>query len=96
MGRAGQTGQTRRAPTLRLTGLKGSAANISVPDSTTHLRGGGGGSNGVQASMGQGWFGGKRGTNATLGGWSQCSARSACICLPVSIGTEAQPSILSL
>ena len=46
-------------PTLQLTGLKGSAANILVPDTTAHLQG----SSGVHASTGQGCFGSKRGTN---------------------------------
>ena len=46
--------------------FKGSAANTLVPDTTAHLKG----SSGVHASMGQGCFGSKRGTNKILGRWS--------------------------
>ena len=47
-------------PISQLTGLKGSAANILVPDTTAHLQE----SNGVYASTGQGCFGSKRETNS--------------------------------
>ncbi|KAK3520889.1 hypothetical protein QTP86_017021, partial [Hemibagrus guttatus] len=56
VGCAGQTGPIHGAPTSQLTGLKGSAANILVPDPTAHLQG----SSEVYASTGQGWFGSKR------------------------------------
>ena len=42
MGCAGQTSQIYGGPTSQLTGLKGSAANILVPDTTAHLQGSGG------------------------------------------------------
>ncbi|KAK3514617.1 hypothetical protein QTP70_021529, partial [Hemibagrus guttatus] len=45
----GQSSQIHRGPTSQLTGLKGSAANILVPDTTAHLQG----SSGAHASMGQ-------------------------------------------
>ena len=41
-------------------------ADIVVPDTPTHLQG----SSGVHASMGQGCFGSKRGTNTILGRWT--------------------------
>ncbi|KAK3561066.1 hypothetical protein QTP86_026371 [Hemibagrus guttatus] len=45
VGCAEQTSLIHRGPTLQLTGLKGSAANILVPDTTAHLQG----SSGVHA-----------------------------------------------
>ena len=42
VGCAGQTSQIYGGPTSQLTGLKGSAANILVPDTTAHLQGSGG------------------------------------------------------
>ncbi|KAK3513688.1 hypothetical protein QTP70_028775 [Hemibagrus guttatus] len=53
---AGQTSPIHGGPTSQLKGLKGSSANILVPDTTAHLQG----SSGVHASMGQGCFGSKR------------------------------------
>ena len=50
---AGQTSLIHGGPTSQLTGLKGSAANILVPDTTAHLQG----SSGVHASTGQLCFG---------------------------------------
>ncbi len=55
--------------TSQVTGFKGYAANILVPDTTAHFQGYSGG----HAWMGQGCFGSKRGTNTILGrcsGWS--------------------------
>ena len=66
VGCAGQTSLIRGDPTSQLTGFKGSAPNILVPDTTAHLQG----YSGVHASMGQGGFGSKRGTNTVLGRWS--------------------------
>ena len=63
VGCAEQTSPIHGGPTLQLTGLQGSAANILVPDTTAHLQG----SRGVHASTGQGCFGSKRGTNTILG-----------------------------
>ena len=62
--------QSMEGPTSQLTGHKGSAANILVPDTTAHLQG----SSGIHSSVGQGCFGSKRGTNTILGRWSQCYA----------------------
>ena len=62
---AGQTSPIQGGPTLQLTGFKGSAVNILVPDTTAHLRG----SSGVHASMGWRCFGSNRGTNTVLGSW---------------------------
>ncbi|KAK3517616.1 hypothetical protein QTP70_013286 [Hemibagrus guttatus] len=59
----GCAGQTSLSPTSQLTGLKGSTANILVPDPTAHLQG----SSGVHASTGQDCFGSKMGTNTILG-----------------------------
>ena len=53
-------------PTSQLTGLKGSAANVLVPDTTEHFQR----SSGVHATMGQGCFGGKMGTYTIFGRWS--------------------------
>uniref|UniRef100_A0A6Q2Z8I9 Arrestin, beta 2a n=1 Tax=Esox lucius TaxID=8010 RepID=A0A6Q2Z8I9_ESOLU len=53
VGCAGQTGLIHGGPTLQLTGLKGSAANVLVPDTIAHLRR----SSGVHVSKGQGCFG---------------------------------------
>ncbi|KAK3543232.1 hypothetical protein QTP70_014109 [Hemibagrus guttatus] len=66
VGCAGQTSLIHGGPTSQLTGLKGSAANILVPDTTAHLQG----SSGVHASMGQGCSGSKRRTNTILVRWS--------------------------
>jgi len=66
VGCAEQTSPIHTGPTLQLTGLKGSAANILVPDTTAHLQG----SSGVHASTSQGCFGSKRGNNTILGRWS--------------------------
>ncbi|KAK3515693.1 hypothetical protein QTP70_028532 [Hemibagrus guttatus] len=63
VGCAGQTRPIHGGPTSQLRELKGSAANILVPDTTAHLQG----SSGVHASTGQGCFGSKRGTNTILG-----------------------------
>ncbi|XP_053538195.1 disks large homolog 3 isoform X3 [Ictalurus punctatus] len=59
----GQTSPIHGGPTLQLTGLKGSAANVLVPDTTAHLQR----SCGVRASTGQSCFGGTRGTYTILG-----------------------------
>ena len=68
VGCAGQTSPIHGGPTSQLTGLKGSAANILVPDTTAHLQG----SSGVYAWTGQGCFGSKSVTNTKLGRWSKC------------------------
>ena len=52
VGRAGQTNAIHEGPTSQLTALKGSAANILMPDTTAHLRG----SSGIHASIGHGLF----------------------------------------
>ena len=57
VGCARQTSPIHEGPTSQLIGLKGSAANILVPDTTAHLQG----SRGVHAFTGQGRFGSKRG-----------------------------------
>ena len=49
-------------PTSQLTGLKGSGANILVPDTTAHLQG----SSGVHALMVQGCFGSKGGDQHSI------------------------------
>ncbi|KAK3543536.1 hypothetical protein QTP70_023867, partial [Hemibagrus guttatus] len=61
VGCTGQTSPIHGVPTSQLAGLKGSAANILVPDTTAHLQG-----SGVHALMGQGCFGSKRRTNTIL------------------------------
>ncbi|KAK3515662.1 hypothetical protein QTP70_026420 [Hemibagrus guttatus] len=53
VGCAGQTSPIHGGLTSQLTGPKGSAANILVPDPTAHLQG----SSGVHGSTGQGCFG---------------------------------------
>ncbi|KAK3534682.1 hypothetical protein QTP86_020344 [Hemibagrus guttatus] len=63
VGCAGQKSLIHGGPTSQLTGLKGSAANILVPDTTAHLQG----SSGVHALTCQDCFGSKRGTNTILG-----------------------------
>ncbi|KAK3546573.1 hypothetical protein QTP70_029961, partial [Hemibagrus guttatus] len=55
--------QVHGGPISQLTGLKGSAANILVPDPTAHLQG----PSGVHALTGQGCFGSKRRNNTILG-----------------------------
>ena len=57
VGCAGQISPIHGGPTSQLTGLKGSAANILVPDITAHLQG----SSGVHVWTGQGCFGSKSG-----------------------------------
>ncbi|KAK3567808.1 hypothetical protein QTP86_026749, partial [Hemibagrus guttatus] len=54
--------QVHGGPISQLTGLKGSAANILVPDPTAHLQG----PSGVHALTGQGCFGSKRRNNTIL------------------------------
>lgn len=67
VGCAGHTNnQFMELPISQRTGLKGSAANILVPDTTAQLQG----SSGVHDSMGQGCFGSKIGTNTILARWS--------------------------
>ena len=59
--------QSTVAPPHNLcTGLEGSAANVSVPDTTGHLQG----SCGVHASAGRRCFGSTRKTNSILSRWS--------------------------
>lgn len=53
-------------PTRQLPGLKGSAVNILLPDTTARLQG----LSGVHVSMGHGCFGSKSGTKTSLGRWS--------------------------
>ncbi|KAK3552505.1 hypothetical protein QTP86_012635 [Hemibagrus guttatus] len=66
VGCAGQTSPIHKGPTSQLTGLKGSAANILVPDPTAHLQG----SSGVQASTDS------RSAHVSVGGVApQCSFR---------------------
>ena len=66
VGCAGQTSPIYGGSTSQLTGLKGSAANILVPDTTANFQG----SRGVHASMGQGCFGSNKETNTIVGRWS--------------------------
>ena len=55
----------KASPTSQLTGLKGSAANVLVPDTRGHLQR----SFEVHASMDQSYFGGMMGTYTILGKW---------------------------
>ncbi|KAK3536019.1 hypothetical protein QTP70_025289, partial [Hemibagrus guttatus] len=71
VGCAGQTSPIHGGPTSQLTRLEGSAANILVSDPTAHVQG----SSGVHASMGQGCFGSKNGTDTILGRFSKSSGQ---------------------
>lgn len=72
-GCAGQTSPIHGGPTSQLTGLKISAANILVPNTTAHLSG----SNGVPYLDGSGlFFGSKSRMSTILGSWSWCYAWS--------------------
>ncbi len=68
VGCAEQTILIHGGPALQLTGLKGTAIIILVPDSTAHLQG----SSGVHASMIQGCFGSKNGYLSVSGVTTIC------------------------